>query len=160
MSNAPRAGGRSVTPLLLDGSTDGVLVAMDGGHNVFTLAANNTYALILGGPTAPFLSATLTGMDAALVITSATIQDTDHHAIDVPNTSVVVGEWLSETPSTAYVATAGTGWSVTNGVVAAAGTGVGGARWNVAETASYRTRLLIVVGAAGGRVRVSSHGKA
>ena len=78
---------------------------------------------------------------------------------DVLDKSSTVGEWSTEQPSTAYVASDGTGWSASNGVGAATGAGLGGLFWHVAETGAARTRLTIVVGATGGPVRVSAHGK-
>lgn len=48
---------------------------------------------------------------------------------------------------------------LTSGVVAAAGTGVGGAMWHISDTGAKRTMLSVVVGATGGALRVSAHGK-
>lgn len=156
MSRMPRSGGRYVPPVQ---TSDGVELTEQIGRGIFTLAANTTYVFVLGGADAPFISATLTGYDAAMILTTVTVQDTDHPEQEVTNHSTVAGEWVSEDPTTAFVGADGTGWVPTNGVLNVAGTGVGGARFNVAETAAFRTRLIVVVGATGGRVRVSSHGK-
>jgi hypothetical protein len=155
MSRMPRAGGRYIHPLQINGDE----LTEEVGRGVFTLVANTRYFFILGGADAPFLGVTLTGYDAAMVLTSAAIQDTDHPDQEVPNHSVIVGEWVTEDPTTAFIAADGAGWVGTNGVLAVAGGAVGGAKWHVAETAAFRTRLDIQVGATGGRVRVSSHGK-
>lgn len=100
----------------------------------------------------------LVGYTAGLVITSATIQDSNCDARDVALISSTAGEWISETPSTAYVGTDGTGWSAVNGVVASAGSALGGALWHVVESGAARTRLKVVVGGTGGTVRVAWSG--
>lgn len=146
---------RYLTPIDL---TNG-LVMSEAPHGEYTLIASTTYAYILPSKDTAFTSIDITGYTSAAVITSATIQDTNHKDIDVPDTSVIVGEWKNEKPTQGYVACDGTGWSVTTCVVAAAGSGVGGALWHVAETGASRTRLLVVVGATGGLFRVSAAGK-
>lgn len=151
---------RYIVPL--DTAT-GLLISPEVPHGEYTLVAGATYAFCVQSSEAPFVSFDLTGYDAALVVTSATIQDTNHPVQDVSDVSVIVGEWKNERPTNGYVAADGTGWSVGTGatacVVAAAGSGVGGAMWQVAETGAFRTRLLVVVGGTGGRVRVSACGK-
>jgi hypothetical protein len=139
-------------------------------HGTYTLTASHTYVYILPTQDTSFSSIDLQGIDAALVITSATVQDTNHPgsqqsptAGDLPDTDTTVGGWKNERPTTGYVAVDGTGWSVgtaaTACVVAAAGGNVGGALWHIAETGAARTRLLVVVGATGGKARVSGAGK-
>lgn len=155
MSRNPRAGGRYVQPI----DNTGVAIAGDSARGMYTLTAGSTVFFVLGGAEAPNISATLTGYDAALILTSVTWQDTDHPEQDVTNHSVVAGEWITEDPATAFVGADGAGWVPTNGVLAVAGGALGGARWNVVSTASYRQRLAVVVGGTGGRVRVTSHGK-
>lgn len=155
MGRHSRAGGRYIAPLL----TSGTELTAQTGRGVYTLSSGTTYFFITGGADAPFVSIHLTGYTAGLVITSATIQDCNHHELDVLNHSTVAGEWINEDPDTAFVGTDGTGWSQTNGVVAASGGGVGGAMFHVSETGAYRTRLAVVVGGTGGLVRVSGHGK-
>ena len=156
MGKAPRAGGRYVE--IVDGN--GAKASEEGGHGRYTLSANTLYYAILGGINAPFESAHLTGYTAGLVLTSVTVQDCNHEVGDVSNVSAVVGEWIDEKPTTAYVGTNGTGWAASSvGVVSAAGTGVGGAMFIVGATASARTRLAIQVGATGGVLVVSTHGK-
>lgn len=154
-----RAGGRYIPPL----QTDGTELTAQTGVGIYTLVAGTTYLYIIGGDDAPFQSVQITGYDAGLVITSATIQDTNHQELEVANKSTTVGEWINERPTTAYVGADGTGWSVgsgaTAGVVAASGAGIGGALWHIAETGSARTRLIVVVGATGGKLRVSCNGK-
>lgn len=141
-------------------------------HGEYTLTASHTYVYLLPTEDTPFTSFHLTGYDAALVITSATVQDCNHARAtaadgsstgDVTDISTTVGEWMNMRPPNGYVEVDGTGWSVGTGatadVVAASGAGVGGAMWHIAETGSARARLIVVVGAAGGKVRVSGAGK-
>lgn len=155
MSRTPRAGGRYVAPI--DGN--GVTLTTEGPQGVFTLSANTTYYYVIGGAEAPVEAAHLTGYDAGLVITSASVQDSNHDEVQVTNHSAVVGEWVTEDPTTAFVGVDGTGWSASNGEVAASGGGVGGAMFHIGDTGAFRTRIAVVVGAAGGKLRVSAHGK-
>lgn len=130
------------------------------GPGAYTLLANTTYHFPLGGGDAPFESVHLTGYTAAALVTSATIKDCNHARLDVADYDTTAGHWPSETPPDAYVAVDGTGWTVPSvGVVAAAGTGVGGALWHIVPTAAARTRLTVVVGATGGVFRCSGAGK-
>lgn len=151
-------------------TADGSTPAEDGGHGIYTLVAGHTYRYILPSLDTPFASVQLTGIDAALVVTSATVQDCNHAGSttsrtggDVPDTSLVVGEWINERPTNGYVAVDGTNWSVGSGatacVVSSTGTNVGGALWHIAETGAARVSLLVVVGATGGKARVSAAGK-
>jgi len=155
MSRAIRPGGPYVQPL----QTDGNNLVDEIGRGRYTLTAGTTYYYLLGGADAPFHSVQITGYTAGLVITSATIQDTNHGTLDVTDQSSVVGEWVTEDPTTAFVGVDGTGWSATNGVVAASGGGVGGAVWHLGESGAARTRLAVVVGGTGGILRVSAWGK-
>lgn len=155
MSRQPRAGGRYVPPVK---QSDGTTPA-EAPVGAYTLEANTTYVYIIGGIEASRVSIQLTGYTSGLVITSATVQDTNHQSAEVTDRSLTVGEWVTEDPSTAFVGVDGTGWSVTNAVVAASGAGVGGAVWHISDTGAARTRLAVVVGATGGLVRVSAHGK-
>lgn len=155
MGQIGRPGGRIVRPI----KSDGTEPAEDGGRGVFTLAASSTYYYILGGASQQFLSGTLTGYTTAAILTSATVQDTDHSSLDVTDIDQTAGNWISEDPSTGFVGADGAGWVVTNSVLAVAGGAVGGARFNVAETAAARTRVEVVVGGTGGKFRFSMHGK-
>ena len=150
-----RPGGRYVTPI----KSDGTEPAQDGGRGVYTLAAGATYYYVLGGGAACFVSGTLTGYTSGAIISSATVQDTDHPEQEITNVDGTVGNWISEDPSTGFVGADGTGWAVTNCVLAVAGTGVGGARFNIAETAGTRTRIAVVMGGTGGQFRMSAGGK-
>lgn len=154
MGSQARSGGRYVPPIDSTGATPNT----EGPQGTYTLTAGQHYYYVLGGDSAPFVSVHITG-NAAIVITSATVQDCNHGDNEVTNFSTTAGEWIPETPTTAYVGTTGTGWSQTNGVAAALGTGAGGAMFHVTETAARRTRLDVLVGATGGTLKVSAMGK-
>ena len=131
-------------------------------HGKYTLVASRTYRFVLGGAESALQSIHLTGYTSGLTITTATIQTCDHAELDVTDSDTTAGHWINEDPpSPAFVAFDGTGWAAgaTPSVITAGGTGVGGARWNLAHNAATRTALTIVVGLTGGVVRVSGHGK-
>ena len=139
--------------------TDGTfLTEVANNPGQYTLVANTTYLYVLGAYTSKIMGLQITGYDSGLVITSATMQDTLHSEIEVLAKSTTAGEWVPETPTT-YVAATGTGWSATNSVIAAAGSGLGGGVWHVANSAAHRLRLSVVVGATGGKLRVSMNTK-
>ncbi len=154
MGRAGRTGTRYITPI---DSTGAPLTEQGKGR--YVLAAGQTYHYLLGGEDAPFLSVMITGYDAAAIITSATIMDTNHRSDEVPDQDGTAGNWIPDNPTGGYVATTGTGWTPTNRILAVAGGAVGGARWNIAETGLARTRLTVVMGGTGGTFRVSSWGK-
>lgn len=143
----------------------------EGPRGMYTLTTGHTYAFINPTLDTQFASFHLTGYDAALAFTSATVQDCNHQGPgsnggptsgDVPDTSTNVGEWMNMRPPNGYVECDGTGWSVGTGatadVVASTGSGLGGAMWHVGETGSARARMLLVCTGTG-RVRVSGCGK-
>lgn len=150
---------RYITPVDSNGAVPAP--ALQTGPGAYTLLANTTYHFPLGGSDAPYQSVHLTGYTQAAVVTSATIKDCSHARAEVADYDTTAGHWPSETPPDAYVACDGTGWAVTTtpGVVAAAGTGVGGALWHITPTGAARTRLTVVVGATGGVFRCSGAGK-
>lgn len=67
------------------------------------------------------------------------------------------GNWVKENPTTAYVATVGTGWTVTN-LTLAKTAGVGGAMIHLGNLGSRRCRVKAAI-TTGGTVRVVAHGK-
>jgi hypothetical protein len=154
MGRSGRTGTRYVTPIDSSGAP-----LVEQGKGRYVLTAGATYHYMLGGDDGPFQSVTLTGVTAAAVVTSATIMDTNHMPLEVSDSDATTGYWIPEAPSSGYVATTGTGWSAANSVVAALGTGVGGAMWHIAETGAARTRLTVVVGGTGGTFIVSAWGK-
>jgi len=67
------------------------------------------------------------------------------------------GNWIKEDPSTAYVASVGTGWSIAN-LTLTKTAGVGGAMIHLGNLGSRRCRIKAAI-TTGGTVRVASHGK-
>ncbi len=156
MGRQSRAGGRYIQPIL----TDGTLITTEAPLGFYTLSANTTYFYILAGAGATRLSAHVIGRTPGMIITSiGPIQDCNAFEQQVTNGSTAAGEWMTEDPTTAFVAVDGTGWTVAaGGTVAVAGTGVGGAMFHF-DGGAARCRLVVVVGAAGGVRSVSEHGK-
>lgn len=74
--------------------------------------------------------------------------------------STTNGEWITEQPSSAYVAISGGGGddTATNGVVTVVAGTVGGCMFHVVDTGARRTRLNINC-TTGGEVRVATWGK-
>lgn len=147
-----------VTPLL----SDGTLQEADSestfttSRGVFTLAAGTYYFVLpVGGAT--MFDVHLTH-DAAIAITSGTIETCSHAPSDVPDISAIAGEWIDQNPSTAFVGVVGASDTVTNGVLAVAAGHAGGADWQISLCGAARARLTLVV-ATQGEVRVSFCGK-
>lgn len=137
---------------------DGTEVTAGKQRGVFTLLANTTYYYMFGGAPASRQHVHMTGYTAGLVLTSATVQ-TCSRGDDVLHTSTVTGEWIPETPSDGDAEVTGTGWASASAVVAAAGSGLGGASFMLSDWGADRTRLEVVVGATGGDLAVAWHGK-
>src|SRR4051812_16915001 len=132
-------------------------------HGEYTLTALHTYVFLNPSLDTWVASFDLTGYDATLVITSATVQDTNHAGSqtaagatggDVPDTSVVPGEWKNERPTNGYVAVDGVGWTVGTGatacVVASSGGGGGGGPWDLPLARAARGPAALGGGAARG----------
>lgn len=75
-----------------------------------------------------------------------------------PTWDETVGNWVQENPSSAYVATTGTGWSV-SALTLTKTAGVAGALIHLGNLGSKRCRVKAVI-STGGTVRVVPHGKA
>jgi len=147
-----------ITPL----DSNGAEVTARKRKGVFTLLANTTYVYIVGGAAATCIHLQLTGYTAGAVVTSATIQSCSQGHEEVTDFSATAGEWINETPVTGDVEVDGTGWTQSSPTIAAvAGTGAGGASWQLGIGWSpARTRLQLIVGATGGDFVVAMHGKA
>lgn len=125
---------------------------------VYTLTASHTYVFVIGAADAMFLHAQLRG-DAAIVITSATVQDCDENPHETSDYSDNTGEWLDTPAALIESAKVGTGWSNTSDVGAAAGGNEGAVAWNILNHGGRRMRVKVVVGGTGGQVRFSEWGK-
>lgn len=138
--------------------------AETGGTGV-VLASGSTYYFPLNIEGASLESVHLRG-DAVIIITAARIEDTNmpnrasaKGDVDVSVFDATAGNWIIENPATAYVATAGAGWTATAATLAVAGGTAGGAIWHLGNMGTTRSRLAIVVGGTGGVVRVCGHSK-
>lgn len=154
--------------------SDGVVQAFSGtelgGPGCYTLASGTTYYFPLNAFESADKLAVHLIHDASIVITSATIEDSNlppPTAIDGATVGVqtswfessAAGRWIDEDPSTAFVGTKGAATSATNGVVAVTGGTAGGAMWHFVDAASRRARLAVVVGGTGGEVIVACWAK-
>lgn len=74
-----------------------------------------------------------------------------------PTWDETVGNWVQENPSSAYVATVGTGWSV-SALTLTKAAGVAGALIHLGNLGSKRCRVKAVI-STGGTVRLVPHGK-
>jgi len=146
-----------ITPIKSDGVVQ-EQSAVDFGRGSFTLVAGATYFYPLGGQDAPYLDAHCQ-WDAALILTSVTVETCGFPESEVSYYSDDAGEWIDQDPATAYVGSDGAGVTVTAGVVAVAGGAQGGCNFQMSGSTSRRTRLKVVVGAIGGEMRTASWGK-
>ncbi len=146
-----------VTPIKSDGTVE-TMDATELGRGAFTLASGTTYYFPIACGDARNVSVHLQ-CDAAIILTSATIEDCNFPEVDVTNYSSTAGHWIDEDPSTAFVGLVGTGYTHSSGVVAVAGGAAGGAMWHVADVGARRMRLKVVVGGTGGEVRVATWAK-
>lgn len=79
-------------------------------------------------------------------------------ATDVTDYDETTGNWVKEDPSTAYVATVGTGWSV-SALTLTKTAGAGAAIIHIGNCGARRMRLKAAI-STGGTLRVVAHGKA
>ena len=146
-----------ITPIKSDG-VEQTESATEFGRGSFTLTAGATYYYPIGGQDCPNLSAHM-HWDAAIVITSITVEDCDMPPGEVSDyVASTGGQWIDEDPAAAFVGVKGAGVTVTSGVVAAAGGALGGCLFHI-STGARRTRLAVVVGATGGEMRCAAWGK-
>lgn len=160
MSEYPPVGSGDVSARTL---TTGAVIPPDENGEV-TLTTT-TYFFPLGGSASPLIGVQI--RTDASVAGTFTIETTcfppykgDGGAAptDVTDYDTTTGNWIKEDPSTAYVASTGTGWTWTNltGVKTA---GAAGAMIHLGNIGSRRSRLKFVC-TTGGKVRVSRWAKA
>jgi len=150
-----------ITPLKSDGTEASAAPGADAtltGRGVYTLAAGETYYFPLPVGQSSVYDVHLQH-DAAIAITSATIETSSMGKSEVTDYSSTAGAWIDQDPTTAFVGTVGATTTATNGVVAVVAGNVGGATWKVADDPAARSRLKVIVGATGGEARVGFCGK-
>lgn len=130
-----------------------------------TLASGTTYVFPVGGESGPLASIHLI-WDAAIIVVwtfetcNAGSSFGSADKVDVSEFDSVVGNWVQENPSTAYIATAVAGGVVVaNMTLTVAGGTQNGATVHVGNFGTRRMRVKAVVGGTGGVVRVLPHGK-
>jgi hypothetical protein len=128
------------------------------GRGVYTLTAATTYYFVLPVGGSAMYDVHLQH-DAAIAITSATIQTCSMPKRDVSDISSVAGAWIDQDPETAFVGTDGATTTASDGVVAVVAGNVGGANWQISDAPAARSRLEVIVGATGGEVRLGFCGK-
>jgi hypothetical protein len=77
---------------------------------------------------------------------------------DVTLYNETAGYWIKEDPSTAYVATIGSGWSVSNLTLTRTAAAGGGAMIHLGNVGARRLRVKAAI-TTGGTVRIIAHGK-
>ena len=146
-----------ITPVKSDGTVQAPS-ATEFGRGSFTLASSTTYYFPIGGQDCTKLSGHM-HWDAAIVITSITVEDCDFPPSEVTDYEASTGgQWIDEDPTTAFVGVKGAGVAVSSGVVAASGGALGGCMFHI-DTGARRTRLAVVVGGTGGELRCAAWGK-
>jgi len=163
MSQVRRVGPGYVRALL---TTNGTPVEPDSNGFVTLTAA--TYVFVLGGTADMPLESVHIVTDGTIAASSMswetsnlprTVGDPSSSTDDVTDWDVsTVGAWVKEDPTTAYVATVGTGWTVANMTVTAKTAGTGGLMLHVGNLGCKRFRLKVVC-TTGGTMRVATHGK-
>lgn len=134
----------------------------EGGFVTCTVA---TFLFPLGGSSSPLHSVQiLTDATTAGVFTVETCNFPNIRgamgggATDATDFDVTGSIWVKEDPTTAYVATVGTGWTVVN-LTLTKTAGVGSALIHLGNIGSRRCRLKYIC-STGGKVRVNRWGKA
>lgn len=155
-----------LTPYVAPITTAGAAVTMTDAGNA-TLSSGTTYYYPLGNPSQKLLNEVAAAplefvqiqWDANAILT-ITYEDTCWSVADVTSYSSTAGDWIKEDPSTAYVAVLTGSATVLNMTISVAGGTAGGATIHLGNFGAPRARLKVVVGVAGGVVRVGQHGKA
>lgn len=151
-----------ITPLKSDGSA----LAPGGGDStlgtsnrgVFTLVAGTTYYLPIPCADAPWAGLQTQG-DAAVILTSVTLEESFLPPTEATDYSDNSGEWLAVDAARISSASEGAGWSNSSDVVAATGGATGGGVQTVTDCAARRMRAKVVVGATGGEARFTAWAK-
>lgn len=148
-------------------TADGSIVTPDENGDVTLTTATYVFVL-MGASDAPLQSVQLRCNAAIAFSTTGTFIETCNLPRNTDKTSVArgdqvsdydttTGNWIKEDPSTAYIGTTGTGWTVTNMTLTKTA-GLGGAMIHLGNMGALRSRLNVTVTTAG-KLCVASHGK-
>jgi hypothetical protein len=167
MAEYGRDGSGNVDALKSDGTT----VAHSDTDGGCTLANSTTYYFVVGSDAAVLPAQTELACVhlkwAAAVAATITVETCNFPrykggfragAADVTDYDTTAGNWISENPTTAYVAVSGSGNSATQLVVTAGGSAAGGCMFHLGNLGSRRVRIKVVA-TTGGVVRCNVHGK-
>lgn len=77
----------------------------------------------------------------------------------VTDYSTTVGHWIKENPTSAYVASTGTGWTIAFASITTKTAGAGGCMYHIGNMGAGRSRLFVTVSTQG-KMRVAGYGKA
>lgn len=127
-------------------------------RGVFTLTLGTTYYVPI--PVADAMWAMLhTQGDAAIILTSVTIEVCCVPDADVTDFSDSIGEWIPIPAALITSQKEGTGWTNTSDVIGSAGGNAGGGVQALSNLGARRARAKVVVGATGGEVRFTCWAK-
>lgn len=135
----------TLQPIKSDGTlaSPGSDSAFPTSRGVFTLAVGTWFVEI---PTRDMNPVHLQMQgDAALIFTSATVEETDLPPREAPTYDDTTGTWLVTDDARITSKAEGTGWSAASDVGAATGGNAGAVVWNIADGTPSRMRLKIVV---------------
>lgn len=168
--------GGFITPVKNDGTVQTPSPSSGSGGTGWFLLAAGTYYFIIPEDDCESASAHVQ-WDSAIAVSALRVEDSNFPAPKLPNsadgtaptdgtvanwspnTGANQGEWVPETPTTAYVGTTvATNVTITNGSVAIAAGTQNAAMFHFADTGSKRMRIAIVV-TTQGAVRCAFHGK-
>lgn len=149
----------------------GDLQALDGSGTAakpdstgyVTLTVDDWY-FIVGGSAEAEISGVQIVTDATIAgvftieVSNLPRDATEGGAATITDYNEVSGNWIKLDPSTAYIPTVGTGWSVTNATMTKTA-GVGAAFVDVLLSGAKRVRIKAAI-TTGGTMRVNAHGKA
>lgn len=158
MTQVRRTGSGDVQAIKSDGT---IIVPDENGYVTLGVA---TYYFILGG------SADSTIVSAGILTDAAIAGVFTLEVCNFPRYKTGEGSgtdditdidtssaWVKYDPSSAYVPTVGTGWTVANATLTKTA-GLGGAFYDLVATGAKRIRIKAVI-STGGKVRINQHGK-
>lgn len=134
-------------------TSDGSIVLPD--KDGWVSLGTSSYVFVLGGLADALVAGVHIASDATIAITTGYVETSNFprtvsgsETVLFTDYSTTVGEWIKQDPSTAYVPTTGTGWSVTN-MTFSKTAGTGGLWLDLGNIACHRARVFVTIGTAG-----------